>query len=89
MIRWLREHWEIVLIASMLLAIVALSVIDPFSPPPPPTGLRVLMLPTIEHGTEAGRWWLVRWVDTEYREASCFSEEEVESVMAFLRGGNR
>ena len=91
MIRRLRTaDWHVLalIVAILLLGMTADVLIQrrPASPPLADEPDR-LILPTIEHGTEACRWWLVRWIDTAYREATCFSEEEVESVMAWLRGG--
>jgi hypothetical protein len=49
--------------------------------PPRAAESDVLLLETITHG---GLWWTVRWVSTEYHEAVCFSEAEVEAVLAWL-----
>jgi len=96
MIRWLREWWMLVRAeawktVAVILAVSigywgVLSSVNRRAPPALADKPERLILPTIEHSTEACRWWLVRWVDTEYREAHCFSEAEVAAVMAWLRG---
>ena len=89
MIRWLRTaDWHVLalIVAILLLGMTADLLIQrrPASPPLADEPDR-LILPTIEHGTEACRWWLVRWIDEAYKEATCFSRKEVEMVLEYLR----
>jgi len=99
MIRWPRERWGfLALLAAAFLLFVTLGAIVgmgmavrpvlELSSPPLAAEPERLILPTLKHGLSGAHYWPVRWINadgTEHQQV-CYTLEEVESVMAWLRG---